>query len=490
MGKLKQDIDDLINRHYARNVCGEKIGKRLVQFGLAALVNENSEFHGTLDAWDGRLPFHGIMRADSVSVHFGNTEATSEKTAEYEAAIRFAGALFDGYARHHLAKIEDGPDRADKANRNIEAAIRMFSTLGEDYSAPEPAQTAREVPIFADFSPVQDDSVLSAAGSAKKLLSDLHIAEISGQPVLGVRVHVEDRPLMDTMVELGFLNRDEVSDKVTVTTKGKDAIGVRPDGVPDLPVEVASITGNIEERELAARYIDCKIKGVEKWVALNAGSAAKHDYEVMARVLSEIAYEFRVGMHLPTQVIGGRVIPYNDTRDTGCYHADNLAAFFSDVHERNVKAGWWTNIETGEPLKRSVGEMFMLMVTELWEAYEAYLGGDADDKLPQYPGLGVELGDLLIRAADFAGALAAGRIVGPGVTPVNNAGAAMFHKVGVIAVQYESIRKTPKAVGDPETGEALPAVCVAEMVDAKLAYNASRADHKIENRLKDGGKKT
>lgn len=490
MGKLKQDIDDLIERHYARNVCGEKIGKRLVQFGLAAIVNETSDFHGTLDAWDGRLPFHGTVGADSVGVHFGNVETNSEKTAEYESTLRFAGALFDGYARHHLAKGEDSPDRADKAQRNIDAAIRVFSALGEDYSPPELTPAAREVPVFADFSPVQGDSPLPAAGSAKKLLSDVHIAEIGGQPVLGVRVHVEDHPILDTLVELGFLNRDDVSDRVTVTTKGKDAIGVRPDGVPDLPVEVASITGNIEERELAAQYIDAKIKGVEKWVALNAGAAARHDYEVMARVLTEIAYEFRIGMHLPSHVIGGRVIPYNDTRDTGVYHTDNLAAFFADVHERNVKAGWWTNIENGEPLKRSVGEMFMLMVTELWEAYDAYLGGDADDKLPEYPGVGVELGDLLIRAADFAGALAAGRIVGPGDPRATNAGADLFHQVGALATHYELIRKTPRAVGEPETGEPLQPMCVATMVDAKLAYNARRADHKIENRLKDGGKKT
>jgi hypothetical protein len=31
---------------------------------------------------------------------------------------------------------------------------------------------------------------------------------------------------------------------------------------------------------------------------------------------------------------------------------------------------------------------------------------------------------------------------------------------------------------------------VAPMVDAKLDFNASRPDHKIENRLKDDGKRT
>lgn len=31
---------------------------------------------------------------------------------------------------------------------------------------------------------------------------------------------------------------------------------------------------------------------------------------------------------------------------------------------------------------------------------------------------------------------------------------------------------------------------VAVMVDAKLAFNATREDHKIENRLKEDGKRT
>lgn len=88
-----------------------------------------------------------------------------------------------------------------------------------------------------------------------------------------------------------------------------------------------------------------------------------------------------------------------------------LREFFVDVHDRNVKAGWWSDLSNGSPKKRSVGELFVLMVTELAEAYKAYCAEDMDDKLPEYPGLGVEMGDVLIRVADFCGALIAGRVV-------------------------------------------------------------------------------
>ncbi len=182
------------------------------------------------------------------------------------------------------------------------------------------------------------------------------------------------------------------------------------------------------------------------------------------------------------------MIPYTEDRGSGIMHGDGLSRFFDDVYQRNVKAGWWTDIKTGEPKKRNVGELMMLMVTEMAEAYAAYRDGSADDKLPQYPGLGVEMGDLLIRIGDFCGALAAGNLVGP--SDAYNPGDDMFRAVCAIADDYEAIRKTPAAVGAIELGTAMLPQDVAVMVDAKLAYNATRADHKIENRLKEGGKQT
>ena len=99
-----------------------------------------------------------------------------------------------------------------------------------------------------------------------------------------------------------------------------------------------------------------------------------------------------------------------------------------------------------------------------------------------------ELADLGIRWADFCGAYLAGNIIGP--DPANNPGDRMFQEVCMIARHYEAIRKTPEAIGEPETADHLPPADVAAMVDAKLDFNAKREDHKIENRLKEDGKRT
>lgn len=165
-----------------------------------------------------------------------------------------------------------------------------------------------------------------------------------------------------------------------------------------------------------------------------------------------------------------------------------LTQFYVDCHERNVKAGWWTDLATGAPKKRSVGELFMLFVTEIAEGYDAYVKDIPDDKLPQFPGLGVEVGDLQIRLGDFMGALIAGRLVT--WTGTRNPGDAMFQEVCEIAHRYEAIRKTDAAKGDDEFGDSIPPMDPAAMVVAKLEFNAKRPDHKIENRMKEDGKRT
>lgn len=480
MGKLKNHIDGLIEAEQDRGIDSLKIAQRLIEAGMGILtLGPDTRIVPSFE--DGTFTGYYLTRFTESPSHGSFDDAV----LEMRTALKFAGELFDGYARNHLAKFEEGRERADKAQRNIEAAVRMFAAIGEDYTPPAvPTEKA-----WDDWKQaVKEEAGTEASGSTKKLLSDIHIAEIAGEPLLGVRIHLDDQPVLSALLELGYLNRDDVSDKVTITTKGKDAIGVRPEGVPDLPVEVAEITGNIEERELSARYIDAKIKGVEKWIAENPASASKHDYEIMARILIEIANEFRIGMHLPNVHLEGRVIPYNEDRSTGLVHADAMRTFFEDVYARNLKAGWWTDIETGEPKKRNVGELFILFITEIAEAYESWLVLGPDDKLPHHPGIGVELADLGIRWADFCGALLAGNIVGP--DPARNPGDAMFKEIVEIAKRYESIRKTPEAIGDPETAELMPTMDVAVMIDEKLKFNAKREDHRIENRLKADGKRT
>lgn len=112
-----------------------------------------------------------------------------------------------------------------------------------------------------------------------------------------------------------------------------------------------------------------------------------------------------------------------------------------EIHQRNIDAGWWSDLHTGEPKDRNMGEMLMLVVTEIAEAMEGSRKGLPDDKLPQYPMLNVELIDALIREFDILGKLQ---------------------------------RDTGFNAGD--------------IMGAKMHFNAHRADHKVENRRAAGGK--
>jgi hypothetical protein len=112
------------------------------------------------------------------------------------------------------------------------------------------------------------------------------------------------------------------------------------------------------------------------------------------------------------------------------------------IYNGNVEAGWWKNIATNEPFPKGDVTLQLaklaLVHSEVSEAVEGVRKGLMDDKLPHRPMPEVELADAIIRAFDLAG-----------------------HEGWDLA------------------GAILE----------KLEYNTSRADHKIENRLADGGKK-
>lgn len=107
-------------------------------------------------------------------------------------------------------------------------------------------------------------------------------------------------------------------------------------------------------------------------------------------------------------------------------------------HGAAVYSGWWNDPATGRRLERNVGEMLMLIVSEIAEGMEGARKDLVDTHLPEREMLEVELADAVIRIFDLAGS----RGYDLGTT-------------------------------------------IAE----KIAYNLNRPDHKPAARLKAGGKK-
>lgn len=131
-----------------------------------------------------------------------------------------------------------------------------------------------------------------------------------------------------------------------------------------------------------------------------------------------------------------------NTIPTHEFLAHDLNDIVMTIHQVNVDAGWWHDMHDGKPLNRSVPELLCLVHSEISEAMEGDRRDLMDDKLPQYKMFDVELVDTLIRLADMMGA-----------------------RTSMTTVKF------------------------GEILQAKLRFNAERADHKAANRKLEGGKK-
>lgn len=78
----------------------------------------------------------------------------------------------------------------------------------------------------------------------------------------------------------------------------------------------------------------------------------------------------------------------------------NLNEYANEVHAANIK--WWQDIDTGLPIKRNKGELLALIHSEVSEALEGERKNLMDDKLPHRKMAEVELADAVIRIFDYA----------------------------------------------------------------------------------------
>jgi NTP pyrophosphatase (non-canonical NTP hydrolase) len=106
-----------------------------------------------------------------------------------------------------------------------------------------------------------------------------------------------------------------------------------------------------------------------------------------------------------------------------------IQALVELAHQASIDSGW---------ANKHVPTCLALIHSEISEALEADRKNLMDDKLPHRRGIEVELADAVIRICDLAGAL---------------------------GLDLEGA------------------------IEEKLTYNRTRADHKIENRMKENGKK-
>lgn len=185
------------------------------------------------------------------------------------------------------------------------------------------------------------------------------------------------------------------------------------------------------------------------------------------------------------------------------------------IHEGNVKAGWWSNLATGESIltTRNRPELMMLVVSEVSEAHHGFVEGLNDDKLPHLPMFDVEMADVAIRLLDILGAEASvhgGEEIAQDFEDVFNDTLAEYidvvfsiddlsmQIVNRISAGMEHIRKGRVAEYRQELSNALAKtfafanlmdIDLFDVIQQKRNFNANRADHKVENRLKDDGKK-
>ena len=183
-----------------------------------------------------------------------------------------------------------------------------------------------------------------------------------------------------------------------------------------------------------------------------------------------------------------------------------LLVLFLAIHSDCVAAGWWSDLTTGQRKKRNFGELMALIWSEVCEAEAA---NGPDDKLPQYHGYPVEINDSLIRLCDVCGSGTFGdmkAIAGWAALTIcqDDIMGQARNPISQLAISWAAVfelgRKEKNFEKEIGTLFGQLVLCAkdhfiddggvtAKIFAAKQAFNRQRADHKVENRVAEGGKK-
>jgi hypothetical protein len=177
----------------------------------------------------------------------------------------------------------------------------------------------------------------------------------------------------------------------------------------------------------------------------------------------------------------------------------SLVELQNKIHAQNKEMGWWDEI-------RPFSTFVCLFHSELSEAMEGDRKGLMDDHLPQYPMFQVELADFVIRCLDWLGSK--NHSTPEACYDFIEINYEEYDGIELIARLHNGVAQTfqhyldKNKIADFDVRDGISAcveICFSwcdfksidlyQIILEKVEYNKHRADHKRENREKEGGKK-